>query len=662
MLKGVTILKVGEAKGHGIYFDEIALKEIYDLCIEKTELKVRFGHPTQLQDAIGTEIGRAFNFDLVDNQKIIADVEFIETSMNSDMIDHVTKIAEVNPDFIGLSIEFIAEEYVFRDGHAVPVPKELIGVAFVSEPAATDGIFNSKKTLNQFDLIIDSLKKINKKMNLFNKKKKSKVQLAEIVTTDGVVVLIPGDVPKIGDSVQVIMDGEAMPAPAGEYEFDDYIIVVDENSFIAEIKEVPESSDTEPQDGEVEALKKEVEQLRNQLKIAKLNTRPAGTPVQTQMTFAYNKHNPSKIERAVDKWKYQLSTLWQYKSDVRNKGYSDLPVRKGARRHNLAVGTAFDPSTLTVCAPYFAEILKDFIVIDNILDFATRISAPPPPTTPASFEIKIPRLPFDTTLPDQQLLKQGDDDCGFTPWGEMESSQRILRAYNLFLHHEECIKDYKGLFDGNLYIDEETVPAEVMLIDYLAEKIFEDLERIFWFGRGAIDGILQVICNEITSGCIPATQVKPFVAINDTNAIAQIELLASLMPAAWISNPDNVLVTEPQVKRDYYLNARALYNTSLTEGITSDYIRRNEPINFISGVLRWAAQWWNLQAGTAPIGTTPMFITQPDNLVYLWDAATGDRELEVWYERTPQLLRFRWNTYFGVNVRDCRRVVASINC
>lgn len=131
ILHGVQITLEGEALGHGIWLDR-------EFCTAVAEqgnatgdvgLKVRYGHPAMCSDALGTELGRAKNFRVVDFKRtidgkevtcagVIADVTLLQAAHSApqgDIAAHVLAMAKEDPKQFGQSIVFTYGDWVVKD-------------------------------------------------------------------------------------------------------------------------------------------------------------------------------------------------------------------------------------------------------------------------------------------------------------------------------------------------------------------------------------------------------------------------------------------------------------------------------------------------------------------------------------------------------------------
>lgn len=213
-LHDVQITLEGEAKGHGVWLDREFCEAVAARGNEIAEkngagVKVRFGHPAMCSDALGTYLGRAANFRVVDVTRkdsgetaagVIADVAL---DANADRTEWIMNMAESAPDTFGQSIIFeyadwcvkdadgnrhyykaeVADvlnawseenpdasyrEYAAKereiydawmaksaDGKIYAVFGELLGTDFTDTPAATDGVFSDTSLAAEAERLLE---------------------------------------------------------------------------------------------------------------------------------------------------------------------------------------------------------------------------------------------------------------------------------------------------------------------------------------------------------------------------------------------------------------------------------------------------------------------------------------------------------------------------
>lgn len=218
VLHGVQITLEGEAKGHGIHLDREFCEAVAAAgnATGDVGLKVRYGHPAMCSDAIGTELGRAKNFEVRDIERVtesgervtvagvFADVEILKSAHSApqgDIAKHVLEVAAEDPGQFGQSIVFTYADWVVKDkdgnrhsyndevakplsedegaqasaliyfkkeqllrdkwlaqsadGKVYAVLGKLHGTDFTDTPAATDGVFSTGTLAEEAEQMLD---------------------------------------------------------------------------------------------------------------------------------------------------------------------------------------------------------------------------------------------------------------------------------------------------------------------------------------------------------------------------------------------------------------------------------------------------------------------------------------------------------------------------
>ncbi len=181
VLHGVQITLEGEARGHGVWLDRAFCEAVAEAgnAMGDAGVKVRFGHPSMCSDALGTYLGRAKNFRVVDLERkeapgekvagVLADVYIAAESHSApsgDLGKWVLDAAENSPDTFGQSIVFTYADLKSTNADGEPIMRseyeddrafnrargenkvfavlgKLRGTDFTDTPAATDGVFSA---------------------------------------------------------------------------------------------------------------------------------------------------------------------------------------------------------------------------------------------------------------------------------------------------------------------------------------------------------------------------------------------------------------------------------------------------------------------------------------------------------------------------------------
>ena len=135
IIEGVSIISVGEAKGHGLFVDDITLQEV-KACAESYAggVKVNLDHGAGIKDIVGF----CDNFRIV-GEKLVADLNLLEAAEKR---AYVLEIATRMPDTFGISIAFSGPVRE-RDGRSFASCTELYSADLVQTPAANPtGLFS----------------------------------------------------------------------------------------------------------------------------------------------------------------------------------------------------------------------------------------------------------------------------------------------------------------------------------------------------------------------------------------------------------------------------------------------------------------------------------------------------------------------------------------
>jgi hypothetical protein len=132
-LGGVSILEVGEAKGHDLFVDKTSLETALKLMgSAKNGVKVKMNHGSGL-DAV---VGFARN-PRIEGDKLVADLRLLRNSPHYGLIKEMASEA---PDQFGVSLAFVNESETI-DGKDYIRPQSIASADLVSSPAATNGLF-----------------------------------------------------------------------------------------------------------------------------------------------------------------------------------------------------------------------------------------------------------------------------------------------------------------------------------------------------------------------------------------------------------------------------------------------------------------------------------------------------------------------------------------
>lgn len=136
IIYGVSVITIGEAKGHDVFVDEKSINQILQLAKQKPDgVKVKADHGT----GILAVTGKLTNF-RKDGEKIRADLELMKSDEN---YDKFLEMADKMPNEFGLSVSTEAKSEEI-DGKKFIRFVELESVDLVNNPAANNGLFSAK--------------------------------------------------------------------------------------------------------------------------------------------------------------------------------------------------------------------------------------------------------------------------------------------------------------------------------------------------------------------------------------------------------------------------------------------------------------------------------------------------------------------------------------
>lgn len=168
-ITGVSVITVGEAKGHGMLIDAQTLLQVKEAAETYSGgLKVKTDHYTGFDNIVGT----LRNF-VIDGDQLRADLYLLK---NHDATPRILEMAELMPDTFGLSISFSGEHEEQESGVVFARCSEIYSADLVDAPAANPtGLFSvkvdsGKKIMDekQFaEVLAAALAPINDKLSAF---------------------------------------------------------------------------------------------------------------------------------------------------------------------------------------------------------------------------------------------------------------------------------------------------------------------------------------------------------------------------------------------------------------------------------------------------------------------------------------------------------------
>jgi len=160
IIRGYSVMSLGEAKGHGMFVDETTLSQVLQLgASQPNGVKTRMRHPTRTTDAMGRSfivhdgfgrtLGKSRNFRR-EGDRVVADLHLSEAAFKSpegDLGTYVMELAASEDDTFGASPEvgYTKQRIVGQQLPAMRV-KEMPAIAIVDDPATNKGFFSCLST------------------------------------------------------------------------------------------------------------------------------------------------------------------------------------------------------------------------------------------------------------------------------------------------------------------------------------------------------------------------------------------------------------------------------------------------------------------------------------------------------------------------------------
>lgn len=203
-IAGVSVITIGEAKGHGMLIDAQTLLQVKEAAETYSGgLKVKTDHYTGFNEIVGT----LKNF-VIDGDQLRADLYLLK---NHDATPRILEMAELMPDTFGLSISFSGEHEEQESGVVFARCSEIYSADLVDAPAANPtGLFSAKvdsgkKAMDekQFaEALAAALAPINDKLSAFE------AFMTEASTKFAALEMKPEDEKEMSEDEIVIVEDE----------------------------------------------------------------------------------------------------------------------------------------------------------------------------------------------------------------------------------------------------------------------------------------------------------------------------------------------------------------------------------------------------------------------------------------------------------------------
>lgn len=147
VIRGVSVVEIGEAKGHDVWIDSKTLGTVLDAAKKFSEgLKVKFRHGKsgEYQNVLEETFGLLKDF-VIDGNKVRADLHLLD-SLSADIRSKAFEMAEKMANQFGLSIVFKGTNEKI-DGKSYLRCTALESTDLTDKPAATSGLFSMNEAI-----------------------------------------------------------------------------------------------------------------------------------------------------------------------------------------------------------------------------------------------------------------------------------------------------------------------------------------------------------------------------------------------------------------------------------------------------------------------------------------------------------------------------------
>lgn len=346
---------------------------------------------------------------------------------------------------------------------------------------------------------------------------KKKGQKADVTTAEGVMIRFPGDQPEVGQPVSVIAENEdgeieeTGPAPAGEHTLPEpynVVITTDAEGIITDIQDAQSADpDTDPiptpegGDSADAELRAQLSDLQTQLKAEKaareeaerrakiLSKQPAVDPKDLGTNTPPTVDTGRGGTRDFETVKQGLIKLYQARSNRPEfEGVKFTPTGV----HKFATGTGADivDKYVEPMIEYANEMIEAVVMDYDIMQAFTAVEYPIGGNGTGTFEMPL----LDHNNGGNTYLRKGKD-CGFTPSGTTTIVGQNMVVSPWEHEYELCPVDtiWAQYQEGERFVNEEEVPFQALIIDFIIRRILEDWAKTVYFGQIATsptDGII----------------------------------------------------------------------------------------------------------------------------------------------------------------------------
>lgn len=214
VILGVSVITIGEAKGHGVYIDQKSLESYLSAAINR-----QGGVPVKMDHGTGFYhiVGKLENF-RVDGDSLRADLHLLKSH---EQFARIVEMAETMADSFGLSVSSVANSEKI-DGKEYLRCEELNSVDLVDRPAANpNGLFRESVDSRAKDIMADANTLLSRIRSVFVETENADLVSAktELTTTAAKVTELSAKITALEASVST-KDEEIKTLKAAQGEFD----------------------------------------------------------------------------------------------------------------------------------------------------------------------------------------------------------------------------------------------------------------------------------------------------------------------------------------------------------------------------------------------------------------------------------------------------------
>lgn len=665
-LLGVSVITEGDALGHGQVVDAETIRSIVELANAKPQgrVPVNYSHNWASwsgSDSIGDRLGYADNF-RIDGQQVRADIVFVMAGSVTDKVDHVLSLAEKAPTTFGVSV--VIDGYT-ETVQNVPYTRvnALYSADIVGVPAANpNGLFASVSNPQ-------SMSTPETKPEAQAPKGDDQISLTAFQRVVEMIKAFTGSQP-----------AEAAPAPAPEpqptAEVDPQPIAEDDTETEDADEAAADAPESTPQaEAQPEVKPEEVAAVLSAMQPAAatqiLNQFDAKTQASIrQYMKPSNPANPPQPQggqvlpgpRNMQD-SYSVSDMIALGAKYTEAKQNGPASGKRLKYKGTAFGVDFGNSAARA-RQWFPEWFSERVFADPLFQFLRPIPIDGAPTADV-IQKQIVVADFATG----SLWRRGAGDCGFDPAGTHLLNERTLTVRPMYVNDEICPNSFKDYFNGEVWVNDEIIPREAILMEVMFGRLTKELVRQMLYGDynsggddNAIDGLTTLFTVGSTlaatdPGHIPAAQYLSQGAWDASNALANMQAIVDALPAEMYGR-EMFLALPPQYISFFWRNYIATYTNA---ALMLDAGQRNRlPIEVSDQVINLVPMQ-QLRGDNG--GSNSVFLFTPDNLVYALSQydESNPSAYRMWFNEEEQKVRWRIQANAGTQyVKGSELVIGRI--